>query len=112
MAATGRVRNFDRRATLPGSSHRSGSSHTAARDPQGRLGAPDGSHSEHSPKRRKRLHGLCEPLLAQDVEIAIDIHRRALQLLTLALRGGDDRGLVEIEEVLGEHVGMPRLQAE
>jgi len=30
----------------------------------------------------------------------------------LALRGGDDRGLVEIEEVLGEHVGMLRLQAE
>lgn len=47
--------------------------------------------SQHTSKSGEPLHGLREALLEQDVEVAIDIEWRVLQLLSLSLRSGDHR---------------------
>lgn len=57
-------------------------------------------------------HRLREALPKQDVEVAIDVDRRVLQLLSLPLCSGDHRGRVEIEEVLYEQIRVLGLQPE
>jgi len=70
------------------------------------------ARSEDGPKCRKTLHSLDEDLPEQNVETALDVHGRVLQLLPLPLGSCDDRSLIEIEEVLDEDVGMLGLESE
>ena len=56
--------------------------------------------SQHISKPGEPIHGLREAMPEQDVEVAIDIEWRGLQLLSLPLRSGDHCCSIEIEDVL------------
>ena len=47
-----------------------------------------------------------ESLPQQHVDVVVHVHRRILELGALALGGCDDRGRIEIEQVLDEQVRM------
>src|SRR5262245_23965263 len=65
--------------------------------------ADGGGYSKHAAKSSKSLHRLSETLPEQNLEVAIDIHRRVSQLLTLLPGSSYDRSRIEIEEVLDEY---------
>ena len=67
--------------------------------------------SQHCSVGGKVLHRLGEALLHQNVEVTVNIYRRVLQGAALLLGSRYNSGLIEIEQVVNELIGVLHLDA-